>query len=73
MFYLLRTGCQWRLLPKDFPPWGMVWSYFRCWCHEGVWIQLHQTLYPLVCTKAGRRSKPSVVIMDSQSVKTTEM
>ena len=73
IFYLLRTGCQWRLLPRDFPPWGTVWRYFRCWCEDGVWVQLHRALYPLVRTKGGRRTKPSVVIMDSQSVKTMEM
>ena len=73
IFYLLRTGCQWRFLPKDFPPWGTVWWYFRWWHREGVWVRLHRVLYPLVRTKAGRRPKPSVVIMDSQSVKTTEM
>ena len=72
IFYLLRTGCQWRLLPNDFPPWGTVWWYFRCWRREGFWVRLHQVLYPLVRTKAGRRPQPSVVIMDSQSVKTTE-
>ncbi len=73
IFYLLRTGCQWRLLPIDFPPWGTVWWYFRCWREDGVWVRLHQALYPLVRTKGRRRTKPSVVIMDSQSVKTTEM
>ena len=73
IFYLLRTGCQWRLLPKDFPPWGTVWWYFRCWRKEGIWVRLHRALYSLVRTKGGRRTKPSVVIMDSQSVKTTEM
>ncbi|MGI9487685.1 MAG: IS5 family transposase [Geminicoccaceae bacterium] len=73
IFYLLRTGCQWRLLPSDFPPWGTVWWYFRCWREEGVWVRLRRALYPLVRTKGGRRTKPSVVIMDSQSVKTTEM
>ena len=73
IFYLLRTGCQWRLLPSDFPPWGTVWWYFRCWRREGLWVRLHRVLYPLVRTKAGRRPKPSVAIMDSQSVKTTEM
>ena len=73
IFYLLRSGCQWRLLPKDFPPWRTVWWYFRCWRQEGVWVRLHRALYAFVRAKAGRRSKPSVVIMDSQSVKTTEM
>ncbi|MGI9502412.1 MAG: transposase [Geminicoccaceae bacterium] len=66
IFYLLRTGCQWRLLPNDFPPWGTVWWNFRSWREEGIWARLHRALYPLVRTKAGRRSKPSVVNMDSQ-------
>ena len=72
IFYLLRTGCQWRLLPKDFPPWGTVWWYFRRWRREGLWVHIHCALYPLARVKAGRGSGPSVVIMDGQSVKTTE-
>lgn len=72
IFYLLRTGCQWRLLPKDFPPWGTVWWYFRRWRREGIWVRMHRALYPLARAKAGRRPGPSVVIMDGQSVKTTE-
>jgi putative transposase len=72
IFYLLRTGCQWRLLPRDFPPWGTVWWYFRQWRQQGVWTRIHRALYPLVRAKKGRRPGPSVVIMDAQSVKTTE-
>ena len=72
IFYLLRTGCQWRLLPKEFPPWGTVWWYFRRWRREGLWVHIHRALYQLVRAKAGRRPGPSVVIMDGQSVKTTE-
>ena len=70
IFYLLRTGCQWR--PKEFPPWGTVWWYFRRWRREGLWVHIHRALYQLVRAKAGRRPGPSVVIMDGQSVKTTE-
>jgi putative transposase len=72
IFYLLRTGCQWRLLPKNFPCWGAVWWYFRRWRREGIWVHIHRALYPLARAKAGRRPGPSVVIMDGQSVKTTE-
>ena len=72
IFYLLRTGCQWRLLAKDFPPWGTVWWYFQRWRREGLWVHIHRALYPLARAKASRRPGPSVVIMDGQSVKTTE-
>ena len=72
IFYLLRTGCQWRLLPHDFPAWQTVYYYFRRWDRETVWQSLLDTLYPLVRRKAGRPEAPSVAIMDGQSVKTTE-
>src|SRR5712672_3030477 len=45
IFYLLRTGCQWRLLPRDFPPCGTVYHYFRAWQNSGVWVHLHRVLY----------------------------
>ena len=44
ILYLLRTGCQWRLLPTNFPPWGTVWSYFRRWRIDGVWTRMHRAL-----------------------------
>ncbi len=73
ILYLLRTGCQWRMLPADFPPWGTVWWYFRRWRLDGVWVRLHRTLlHAAARVKAGRRSDPTVVIMNAQSVKTTE-
>jgi transposase len=72
ILYLLRTGCQWRLLPRNFPPWGTVWSYFRRWRIDGVWVRLHRALYRAARKKAGRSPDPTVAIMDSQSVKTTE-
>jgi transposase len=70
--YLLRTGCQWRLLPREFPAWGTVYHYLRTWKNAGVWTYLQKALYERVRTQAGRAVCPSVVIMDSQSVKTTE-
>ena len=72
IFYLLRTGCQWRLLPREFPPWGTVYHYFRAWQNSGVWVHLHRVFYEQARRHAGREACPSVVIMDGQSVKTTE-
>lgn len=72
ILYLLRTGCQWRLLPSDFPPWGTVWWYFRRWRLEGVWVRVHRALYTAARVAKGQNPEPSLVIMDSQSVKTTE-
>jgi putative transposase len=72
IFYLLRVGCQWRLLPHEFPAWRAVYHYFRSWEAAGVWRQLHRTIYEKVRIAAGREACPSVVIMDGQSVKTTE-
>ena len=72
IFYLLRTGCQWRLLPREFPAWGTVYHYFRTWSSSGVWTCLHREIYEQTRRAAGRRPCPSVVIMDGQSVKTTE-
>jgi putative transposase len=69
---MLRTGCQWRLLPHEFPPWGTVYHYFRNWKNGGVWARLRRTMYKRVRKHAGRSACPSVVIMDGQSVKTTE-
>ena len=72
IIYLLRTGCQWRQLPGDFPPWPTVHGYFRGWRLTGVWVLLHRKLYPLARIAAGRKPEPTLVIMDGQSVKTTE-
>jgi putative transposase len=72
IIYLLRTGCQWRQLPGDFPPWPTVHGYFRGWRMAGVWVLLHRALYPQARLAAGRRPDPTVVIMDGQSVKTAQ-
>jgi putative transposase len=68
IFYLLRTGCQWRMLPREFPPWGTVYDYFQGWQSSGVWVHLHRVLYEQARRVAGRATCPSVVIMDGQSV-----
>ena len=72
ILYLLRTGCQWRMLPRDFPPWSTVHHYFRAWCNAGVWAGLHRALYARARVAAGRPPCPGLVVMDGQSVKTTE-
>ena len=72
IFYLLRTGCQWRLLPREFPSWNTVYHYFRSWKNDGVWTCLQRSMYQQVRRQAGRAICPSVVIMDGQSVKTPE-
>jgi putative transposase len=71
IFYVLRSGCAWRLLPHDLPPWKTVYHYFRLWRLEGVWDRLHAALHIAVRIKAGREPHPSAAIIDSQSVKTT--
>jgi len=72
IFYILRSGCAWRLLPHEFPPWSTVYHYFRIWRKEGSWEQLHTTLRERARQQAGRQATPSAAIIDSQSVKTTE-
>jgi putative transposase len=72
IFYVTRTACQWRLLPKDFPPWQTVYGYFRRWTQQGLWERLNAALVEKVRAQAGRHSKPSAAVLDSQSVKTSE-
>jgi transposase len=72
IFYLLRTGCQWRLLPREFPAWSTVYHYFRSWNIGGVWSSIQRLICQQTRVQAGRAACPSVVIMDSQSVKTAE-
>ena len=72
MFYVVHTGCQWRNLPHDFPPWQTVYKYFRDLGQAGVWEQINTILRRGVRQQAERDPEPSVVIIDSQSVKTTE-
>ena len=70
--YLARGGCSWRMLPHDFPPWKTVSYYFYTWRKAGVWERVHSILRAEIRAAAGKEPTPSLAIIDSQSVKTTE-
>ena len=70
--YWLRAGCAWRLLPHDLPPWQTVYHYWRTWRLEGRWERILAVLRERERVRLGRDPTPSAVIVDSQSVKTTE-
>jgi putative transposase len=72
IFYVLRTGCGWEMLPHDLPPYSTVYYYFRRWQKTGVWQQMNNALRQRLRQQEGRNSQPSAAIADSQSVKTTE-
>jgi putative transposase len=72
ILYIDRTGCQWRALPHEFPPWSTVWGYFRRWRNDGTWKRIHTVLREQVRVKQGRKPTPSAAIIDSQSVKTSQ-
>lgn len=72
IFYLLRSGCSWRMLPHDLPPWRTVYYYCWQWRRDGTWHVIHDLLRADVRVGAGKQRQPSAGIMDSQSVKTTE-
>jgi len=72
IFYLVRTGCQWRFLPKDFPPKSTVWGYYNEWRHNGTLEDIHDALRAQVRTQEGRKPTPSAGSIDSQSVAATE-
>jgi putative transposase len=73
VFYVLRSGCPWRLLPRDFPPWRTVYHWFRRWRIEGTFERLNAALRKSLRVRSGRNPKPSASIVDSQSAKTTEV
>jgi putative transposase len=71
VFYVLRSGCPWRLLPRDFPPWKTVYDWFRRWRIDGTWERLNAELRERLRSRLGRDRSPSAGIVDSQSAKTT--
>jgi putative transposase len=72
VLYVTRTGCQWRMLPKDLPPWQTVYGYFRRWTRQGLWARINAALVERIRTQEGRHPQPSAAVIDSQSVKTSE-
>src|ERR1017187_1372061 len=70
LLYVVKTGCQWRQLPSDFPPWKTVHEHFRAWRDSGVWERIGQTLREQGRKAGGRNATPTVAIIDSQSAKT---
>lgn len=71
IFYITRTGCAWRYLPREYPPWKTVYGYFRRWRIDGVWERINDRLRSTIRRIEGRASMPSAAILDAQSVKTT--
>ena len=71
ILYVTVGGIQWRMLPKEFPKWQSVYTYFRKWRDDGTWQRLHDTLRAKVRQRAGRHKHPTAGCMDSQSIKTT--
>ncbi len=72
IFYLLKSGCQWRMIPNDFPKWQTVYDYFSKWKKDGTWKKIHDKLRDKVRLKAGKKKQPTAGIIDSQSVKTAK-
>lgn len=70
--YVLRTGCQWHLLPHDMPPYKTVYDYYRQWRRSGLWERINTTLRERSRLALKRNAQPSAAIIDSQTVKTTE-
>lgn len=73
ILYLLVTGCQWRMLPKDYPAWQTVYTYYARWRDDGTWRRIHDALRAEVRRRAGRHKHPTAGCLDSQSVKTTQV
>lgn len=72
IFYLLKTGCQWRAIPHDYPPWGTVNWYWNQWRDSGLWQELNDVLRRDLRSAAGRHDEPSAAVIDSQTLKSAE-
>lgn len=73
ILYVVRSGCQWRMLPHDFPPWKTVYQIFYRWRKAGLWERIHDALRKKVRRQEGKQPTPTAAIIDSQSVKTTDI
>jgi putative transposase len=73
VLYVLRSGCAWRLLPREFPKWKTVYGIFLGWRNDGTWQRIHDALREMLRRKGGRKTSPSAAIIDSQTVKTTDV
>lgn len=71
ILYLVKTGCQWRMIPGDFPTWKMVYYYFSTWKKNSIWEKIHKVLVVKIRKDSGKNEDPSVGIIDAQSVKNT--
>ena len=72
ILYVVRSGCQWRMLPSDFPCWSTVYGIFWKWRREGIWQRIHDALRERVRRAAGKKATPTAAIIDSQSIRTAE-
>ena len=72
IFYVMRSGCPWRLLPSDFPPWRTVYRWFAAWRDEGLFERVNHALVMADRARSGREASPTAAVIDSQSVKTSE-
>src|SRR5580658_6834439 len=71
ILYLVKTGCQWRLLPGDLPKWDITYYYFRTWKEKGIIKKIHNSLVKKLRKDTGRKQQPTAVIIDAQSAKAT--
>ena len=72
LMYILSSGCQWRAIPPDLPPYSTIYSYFDLWSWDGTLERMHHALYMECREAAGREASPTAAIIDSQSVKSAE-
>jgi len=72
ILYVVRTGCQWRMLPSEFPNWSTVYGIFWKWNRDGTWKRIHDALREKVRRASGKKASPTVAIVDSQSIRTAE-
>ena len=72
ILYVVRSGCQWRMLPRDFPNWNTVYGVFWRWRDDGTWQKIHDALRAKARRAVGKKSTPTVAIVDSQSIRTAE-